>query len=257
MLRSLLVLCGTTLLFGVLEPLRADILFDNLGNTPGSVLGTFPIGTFNPAGGGGDGPEGDSFSTGASPFLLTDVTLKLQGVHDSDSFNVTLYSDNDTVCAPGPTCSGGPLTALYTIAADFSDNSLSTSLADHDFSLASPQTLAANTRYWIIASSTDNSGTLWSYTQDLSGVGVASEFNETLINAAGGNILEPNSDDSVNNAACFTGPSESNVCTPFQMEVAGDTVPEPSSLLLLATAILLLFLCGAKLSAKYTARIGS
>lgn len=241
MLRSLLVLCGTSLLFGILEPARAGILYDNLGDTPGSILGTFPIGTYILAGGGGVGPEGDSFSTGASPFLLTDVTLKLQGVQDSGSFNVTLFSDNDTVCAPGPSCSGGPLTPLYTIAIDFSDNSLPTSLADHDFSLASPQTLAANTRYWIIASSSDNSGTLWSYTQDLSGVGVAGEFNETAINVAGGSYLDLNSNDSVNNPGCFTGPSGSNVCTPFQMEVAGNTVPEPSSLLLLATAALLLF----------------
>ncbi len=184
------------------NPAQADALYNSLGGAPDSSLGTFPVG---PA-----GPEGDSFSTGASPFLLTDVLLSLQGVHDSASFNISLFSDNNTMCVPA--CSGGPLTLLYTIAT-VSDNSLSTSLANYDFSLAAAQTLAANTRYWIIASSSNGSGTLWSYTADLSGAGVAGEFDTDV------HGLGPTSNE------------------PFQMEVVGSPVPEPRSLVLLSIGL--------------------
>lgn len=235
MLRSLFCLCGTALLLGVSQPVRADILYNNLSNAPGgTVVGTFPIATFPPA--PGAGPEGDSFSTGSSPFLLTEVVLALQGVQDSDSFSVTLYSDNNTSCTAGPVCTGGPLTALYTIASNVSDNSLSTSIADDAFSLATPQTLAANTRYWIIASSTNGSGTLWSYTEDLSGVGVTGQFNDTAIDDASVNDLLPNTNDTIDNPTCLAK-NGGNYCTPFQMEVSGNTVPEPRGLVILSIGL--------------------
>jgi hypothetical protein len=225
MFKSLLVLGSLTLCFGVLAPAYADIVYENLSNPPGSILGTFPIGNPTPTGGGGAGPEGDSFSTGASQLLITSVVLKLRGVHDSDSFNLSLFSDNDTMCVPGPSCSGGPLSLLYTIAT-VSDNSLSTtSLANYAFPLASPQTLAANTRYWIMASSTNGSRTLWSYTEDLSGVGVAGEFNDDAFS------LGPNS----NEKGCLVGPSKANVCTPFQMEIIA--TPEPNGLGILSIGL--------------------
>ncbi|HTC34002.1 MAG TPA: choice-of-anchor R domain-containing protein [Bryobacteraceae bacterium] len=227
------VLCGIALCLGASNAARADSLYDNLSNAPGSILGTFPIATYPD----GTGPEGDSFSTGISPFSLTDVVLKLQGVQDSASFDVTLFSDNDTMCAPGPVCTGGPLTPLYTIADNISDNSLSTSLADDEFSLASPLTLDAKTRYWIVASSTDNSGTLWSYTQDLGGVGVTGEFNDDGVTTPG---LLPNTNDMLNNPGCFgttTGGTTFDSCTPFQMEIVGDTVPEPRGLVIVCIGL--------------------
>ena len=76
------------------SPAQADTLYNNLSNAPGSILGTFAIGS-SPT---GSGPEGDSFSTGGSTFLLTDVLLKLQGVQDSASFKVSLFSDNALPC---------------------------------------------------------------------------------------------------------------------------------------------------------------
>ena len=227
------VLCGIALCLGASNTAHADSLYDNLSNAPGSILGTFPIATYPT----GTGPEGDSFSTGTSPFSLTDVVLKLQGVQDSASFDVTLFTDNDTLCAPGPVCTGGPLTPLYTIANNISDNSLSTSLADYDFSLASPLTLDAKTRYWIIASSTDNSGTLWSYTQDLSGIGVAGEFNYDGVTNPG---LLPNSSDMLTNPGCFgttTGGTTFDSCTPYQMEVVGSPVPEPRGLVIVSIGL--------------------
>jgi len=227
------VLCALALSLGASDTVHADSLYDNLSNAPGTILGTFPIATY-PA---GTGPEGDSFSTGASPFSLTDVVLKLQGVQDSASFDVTLFSDNDTMCASGPVCTGGPLTPLYTIANNISDNSLSTSLADYDFSLASPVTLDAKTRYWIIASSTDNSGTVWSYTQDLSGVGVTGEFNYDGVTSPG---LLPNSDDMLGNPGCFgttSGGVTFDSCTPYQMDVVGNAVPEPRGLVIVSIGL--------------------
>src|SRR5690348_15076572 len=102
----------------VVSPANADILYNSLNGAVSTDLGTFSM--------GGAGPQGDSFSTGSTSFLLTDVFLKLQGVHDSASFTLGLYSDNNTSCAS--TCTGGPKTLLYTIAT-VADNSLSTSMA--------------------------------------------------------------------------------------------------------------------------------
>jgi hypothetical protein len=209
------VLCGIALSLAA----HADTLFDNLNNIPGTVLGTFPIGA--------DGPEGDSFSTGSSPFMVTQVALKLQGVQDGESFNISLYSDNATSCTSVPVCTGGPLAPLYSIVT-MDDDSLSTTLTNYVFVLGTPQTLAANTRYWIIASSANNSQTLWSYTEDLSGTGITGEFNTDI----GGPL--PNAD----LPGCLTGPNNSNSCTPFQLQVTGSAVPEPGTFALLGLAIL-------------------
>jgi hypothetical protein len=198
--------CGYGLLMILLATFagtaRADILYNSLNGTPSTDLGTFAMGA--------QGPQGDSFSTSASGLLLTDVFLKLQGVQDGASFTVALYTDDNTTCTPA--CTGGPGALLYSIAA-VADNSLSTSMADYDFTLSAPQLLTANTRYWIVGASSNNSGTLWSYTEDLSGVGVAGEFD---IDTYG---LGPVSNE------------------PYQMEVAGNTMPEPGPEGLLAIAL--------------------
>ncbi len=140
--------------------------------------------------------------------------MQLQGVQDSNSFSLSLDNDNLTTCPTPTTCNGGPLSPLYTIAV-VNDNSLSSSFAaGYNFSLATPQVLSANTRYWIIASSSNGSGTLWSYTADTSGVGVANEFD---VDAYG---LGPTSNE------------------PFQMAILGKSVPEPSPGFPLALAVL-------------------
>jgi hypothetical protein len=225
--RLLLLFGGLVLVLGVLEPAHADTLYNNLANAPSTILGTLPIG---PA-----GPEGDSFSTGTSSFSLTNVTLALQGVQDSESFTISLFSDNDTTCAAGPACTGGPLSLLYTIAT-VSDNSLSTSLTNDVFNLATAQTLAADTTYWIVASSSNGSGVLWSYTEDLSGTGIAGNFN---YDAYG---LVPNSPITAEYPNCAYSKSSGteDQCTPFQMAVSGTAMPEPSSSELLGIGLIAL-----------------
>lgn len=201
--------CGLAMLaLGMSNPSLSygDVLYNSLFGAPDSSLGTFPIGAA--------GPEGDSFSTLGQNFLLTNVVVQLQGVQDPNSFSLSLYNDNLTTCPTPTTCNGGPLSPLYTIAM-VNDNSLSSTFAaGYNFSLAIPQLLSANTRYWIIANSSNASGTLWSYTADTSGVGVANEFN---VDAFG---VVPNSFE------------------PFQMAILGKTVPEPSPVFPLALAVL-------------------
>ena len=201
--------CGFAMLaLGLIHPNLSygDVLYNSLFGASDSSLGTFPIGTA--------GPEGDSFSTLGQNFLLTNVVVQLQGVQDSNSFSLSLYNDNLTTCPTPTTCNGGPLSPLYTIAL-VNDNSLSSSFAAaYNFSLPTPQLLLADTRYWIIASSSNGSGTLWSYTADTSGVGVANEFD---VDAFG---LGPTSNE------------------PFQMAILGRSVPETSPVFPLALAVL-------------------
>jgi len=194
------------LAFGISNPalVYGDVLYNSLFGASDSSLGTFAI--------GGAGPEGDSFSTLGHDFLLTNVLVELQGAQDSHNFSLSLYSDNLTSCPTPSTCAGGPLAPLYTIAVVNDDLLSSSFAATYNFSLATPQFLSADTRYWIVASSSDGSGTLWSYTADTSGVGVATEFDAD---------------------AYGIGPTSNE---PFQMAVLGRTVPEAGPLFPLALA---------------------
>jgi len=79
---------------------------------------------------------------------------------------VGLYTDSAT----GP---GSLLETLGTIP----DSHLNTTLAVLDFSLSSPEALAANTRYWIGVSAT-NSSAEWSFDATNGGTGVANEYND-------------------------------------------------------------------------------
>ena len=89
-----------------------------------------------------------------------------------------------------------------------------------DFPIGSPIALAPSTRYWIQLSSTDESGSTWAWSTDVSGPGVAGEF---FANSGG---VFPNDPDG-----------------PYQMRVSGtaSVVPEPST----ASLALGLFSCGA------------
>jgi hypothetical protein len=112
----------------------------------------------------GSGPLYDSFSTGASAFNLSnfDLLIRASNPNDGGDFNVSVRADNAT--SPGAT--------IFT-SGDFLDSSLSNLPSPIGFSFA-PLALAANTRYWIELSSTGS--VFWSWSLDVSGLGVANEF---------------------------------------------------------------------------------
>ena len=149
----------------------------------------------------GFGPLADSFSTGAGGFTLASLGLKLEDIGaPTGSFTIQLMSDNNI--SPG--------SLLYTIAT-VQDTSLTGSLEDYFFTLAQPQVLNPNSRYWIELSSSNNSSAYWSYSVDVSGIGVAGEY--------------------FFNQSC--NPNCSNDNGPYQMELSD--VPEPGTLLMLGS----------------------
>ncbi len=147
------------------------------------------------------GPLADSFSTGAGGFTLASLGLKLEDVGSpTGSFTIQLLSDNNI--SPG--------NPIYTIAT-VQDSSLTNSLQDYFFTLAQPQVLDPNTRYWIGLSSNNNSVAYWSWSVDTSGVGVAGEY-----------FANQNGIFTDNNGA-------------YQMEISD--VPEPGTLMMLGTGV--------------------
>lgn len=154
---------------------------------------------------GGGGPLGDSFSTGNTAYSLAGVALKLVDSTPADGYNVTveLWSDNST--SPG---------SLLTTLGSIDDSALTTGLADYAFNLGTPYSLAANTRYWIMAYS-GSGNARWAWSLDQSALGVAGEY---FSNSGG---VFPNSDG------------------PYQMLVSDTaitttSVPEPAPLALVA-----------------------
>ncbi|MFZ0706389.1 MAG: choice-of-anchor R domain-containing protein [Candidatus Korobacteraceae bacterium] len=151
----------------------------------------------------GFGPLSDSFSTGANGFSLTEVGLKMEDIGTpTGSFTIELLADNNI----------NPGNPIYTIAT-VQDSSLTNSLQDYFFTLSQSQLLAPNTRYWIGLSSTDNSVAYWSWTVDTSGVGVDGEY-----------FANQNGVFTNNNGA-------------YQMQISGDVVPEPGTLLTMGTGM--------------------
>lgn len=175
---------------------NSTLLYNNLNSTNSGADGVTSF-----------GPLGDSFSTGAGGFALGDVKLLLLGDSTtSGSISVDLFSDNST--SPG--------TLLQNIGS-LSDSSLTSSLSVFDFSLGLSYALAANTRYWIVVSSTDSSAQ-WGWSLDNSALGVAGEYFSNV------NGVFPNTDG------------------PYQMQLGsgGSTVPEPGTMLLLGLGLALL-----------------
>jgi hypothetical protein len=158
---------------------------------------------------GGEGIGGsfkelyNSFSSDATGGALTDLKLQLECTDDcTGTLDVSLYSDSST--SPG---------SLIAQLATVNDSDLATySLVD--IPLTSNPTLAPNTRYWIVFSGSTND--LWFFTDDISGVGVANEYQ-------GDNV---------------EGPLSNKSSGPYLMEVAEGAVatPEPAAWLLSLSA---------------------
>jgi hypothetical protein len=151
------------------------------------------------------GPLADSFSTGSSAFDFNSLTVILSGTASTGSTTAYLLSDSST--SPGSV-----LEEIGTI----SESGLSN--APSLFSLSTSFILAPNTTYWIELTSGDNN-TDWQWTLDPSGVGTAGQSFANFEGSGDWNVF-------------------SEVNGPYQMAVAGKSVPEPSSVYLLLGGLL-------------------
>jgi hypothetical protein len=138
----------------------AEFLFNNLSATSdGTQLATLVV-----PGLLGSGPLYDSFSTGSSSFFFSSVSLLLKAGNPADGGQYGLALFTDDAGSPG---------ALIDPSNIKFDSDLSTSLEVVTFF---PRILLApNTRYWFGVEASPGASTAWSYSSDLSGVGVASE----------------------------------------------------------------------------------
>jgi hypothetical protein len=183
-------------------------LYDNLGATTDGADGIDPT--------TGLGPLADSFSTGSSNILLSDVKALL-GVQFTGTGpgpgSVTAYLLSNNANTPGSV-----LTSIGTVTDQTIFNTYGTGTGVIDFAVSS-FSLAANTRYWIELADTPGktSVAFWSWSLDTSGQGVAGEF------LSNGNGTVPNPGNG-----------------PYQMEVTATStsvIPEPSSVVLLGLGI--------------------
>jgi hypothetical protein len=171
---------------------RAGVIYDNSGAVSS---GSDPLLAL--------GPLYDSFTSDSSGNQLTDLALVLlnNGSATGGNLSIGLYSDSSTT--PG---------VLLGTLGTLSENSLSGTAALYDIPLAGNPTLAPDTRYWIGITDSGTSA-VWSWSLDVSGTGVGSEF---LSNQNG------------------TFPNSGN--GPYQMTVTEGSVtatPEPASVLLI------------------------
>ncbi|MCZ8188987.1 MAG: PEP-CTERM sorting domain-containing protein [Microcystis sp. LE19-338.1B] len=154
--------------------------------------------------------EGSSFTTGSSSYNLNSATLLLEQSTASANLFVRLYSNN----------SGQPGTVITNFT---NPASITTTLANNTFTLATPQALAANTTYWLVSGVSSGAGGYnWGYT---------SSFNQTGLPGwtIGDGYVE-----SYNQGGSWTSfPTDG----PYQFSLEGTenatSVPEPGSVVAL------------------------
>jgi len=176
---------------------NSEILFDNLSAFSSGTLTALDY----PA---GPGPLFESFSTGSSAILVTSLSLFINATTPGDggTFEFGVFGDSST---------SPDLSSPFYISAPLPDSDLSTNLGAETFSL--DISLSPDTRYW--AGLVTMSGSVnWSYSSDLSGPGVASEYSADVL--AGAINVFANED----------------AGAAFQMEVVGTPVPEPAAWML-------------------------
>src|ERR1039457_4066821 len=139
------------------------------------------------------GPLGESFSTGASAVSLTDVMVKLNIAQNNggtfDALTRRRAGGGSTWVQPAASSSPAVTIALYsnnvlrpgTLLAQLGtvpDSSLPSSGAYQNFDIPvnPPVPLTANTRYWILITSSNNSVAAWAWTPDVTGIGSANEY---------------------------------------------------------------------------------
>jgi len=108
------------------------------------------------------GPIYNSFSTGSTGLVLSDVKLNLEFLDGAPTgFSVGLYADS----------SATPGTLIQSLGS-MSDSAISGNGAVYDFPVSPGVSLAANTRYWIGLTTSNGSNTGWATTDSTSGTGV-------------------------------------------------------------------------------------
>lgn len=180
---------------------RADTtLFDNLA---ASRDGSDPLLSY--------GPLADSFRTGAQGDLVLTQVIALLKNGSTDvvgDLRVSLHADS----ASGPGSFLASLGTLSSAAVATSD------FAAYAFTPASAIQLAANTTYWVEIEAVGPNAIEWSWSQDLSGTGVAGGANYNAL----------------------FGTSPNTAFAPYQMSVAVQAVPEPASAALMLGGVGLL-----------------
>jgi hypothetical protein len=173
---------------------KADDLYNNLSS---ATSGQDSVGS-------DWGPLADSFSTGASPFDFTSLTVLLDGTASSGTVTAYLLSDLST--SPGA--------VLETIGA-ISESGLDSTPTQ--YTLDTSYTLSPDTRYWILLTSTDNDAA-WAWSSDNSALGVAGEYFANFETTSSWEVYA------------------NSISGPYQMEVSGSPVPEPRTISLLLAA---------------------
>jgi PEP-CTERM motif len=207
-------ICAVLAFAALSAPANAEILFDSLGGASSGSSST------------SDGGSMDAtFATGASTFDVTDIALNIgQTMGDDDSNTVTVKLVGGIPLAdlsfdpefglnvfPG----GAPLIASTT----FAISDLSTGLTVEHFNEFADIPLKPDSLYWIDLTSTSSSAAdafvTWGLTHDVSGVGVAENYNSSQAT---------DFDFFLNQGV---PPFAGDVA--FRMEVSGTAVPEPAT----------------------------
>jgi hypothetical protein len=193
-LRQAGIAAGACLCFAMALPAQASLVYSNLDAAQSGSDAVY-----------GTGPLANSFSTGTYGGTLNSIQALLMnlGPDVSSDLQVSLLSSNG----------GTPGSVLATFDSLSSAAISSTGFASYRFALASGYSLAANTTYWIEIAALDPNAVQWSFSSDLSGVGVV---GESSYSAAFG--VSPN------------GTAALDGFGPYQMAVE---LPEPGSLALI------------------------
>jgi hypothetical protein len=207
--------CAAISLIAFSASAQAAVLFDSLDGLNAGTMETPNI--FDA-----------SFATGASTFYATDIALLLNQagtVFAGDTFTVTLvggYPLADVMLTDGLGLNVGPGVAgpvLKSVTLPISD--LSTTLTVEHFNQFASISLKPNSFYWIdlqVSGPMTEEGPFvsWGVTEDLSGPGVLQGYNSSDLTDFGFFPNKPT-------------PAPNNGGPPFQMEVSGTAVPEPST----------------------------
>jgi len=105
--------------------------------------------------------QGSSFTTGSGSYNLNSATLLFQENTADPNLFLRLYSNS----------SGTPGTQLTSFT---NPASITTSLTNNTFTLATPQALAANTTYWLVSGTTGGGWYDWGYTTSFNQTGLPS-----------------------------------------------------------------------------------